>query len=168
MLIMEFSFELIREAGLRVPGMLGSTIGIVGAIILGQAAVTANIVSPIMVVIIAMTGLASFSIPDYRLAFALRLVRFSFLILAASMGLVGVALGLLLVTVLLCNMKSFGVPYLSPLAPKTIPGMDVIVRGPAFRQERRPDELSPQDVTRQPPISRIWTKTSPNEKEDSS
>jgi spore germination protein KA len=166
MLIMEFSFELIREAGLRVPGMLGSTIGIVGAIIVGQAAVSANIVSPIMVVIIAMTGVASFCIPDYRLAFAFRIVRIILLLLAMTMGFVGVAYGLLLLVVLLCNMKSFGVPYLAPIAPRTIAGLDIVIRGPVFRQERRPDELNPQDVVRQPPISRMWTKHSPANKKD--
>ena len=75
-LMMDISFELIREAGVRIPGILGSTIGIVGAIILGQAAVTARIVSPIVVVIIAITGLASFTIPEYRMASAVRLTRF--------------------------------------------------------------------------------------------
>lgn len=156
--IMEASFELIREAGLRIPGLLGSTIGIVGAIILGQAAVAANIVSPIMVVVIAITGLASFAIPDYRFSFAVRLTRFIFLLLAASLGLVGVSFGLLLLIVMLSSMKSVGVPYLAPLGPKTSPGLDVVVRGPVFQQEFRPDQLNTQDPRRQPPISRQWIK----------
>ncbi|MDF2928690.1 spore germination protein [Anaerospora sp.] len=160
-LMMEFSFELIREAGLRVPGLLGSSIGIVGAIILGQAAVAANLVSPIMVVIIAVTGLASFSIPDYRLAFALRITRFAFLLLSAMMGLVGLSFGLLVITVAMCSMKSFGVPYMTPVAPKTISGYDTLVRGPVFRQEIRPDQLNTQDSRRQPAISRKWTKEKP-------
>lgn len=157
-LLMEFSFELIREAGLRIPGMLGNTIGIVGAIILGQAAVTANIVSPIMVVIISLTGLASFAIPDYTLAFSLRIVRFVFLLLGATLGLLGVAFGILGLCTLLCNMKSFGVPYLAPVVPKTEAGLDVVVRGPVFRQEQRPEYLVPRDAVRQPHISRRWWK----------
>lgn len=160
-LMMEFSFELIREAGLRVPGLLGSSIGIVGAIILGQAAVAANLVSPIMVVIIAVTGLASFSIPDYRLALSLRLTRFIFLLLSAMMGLVGFSFGLLVITVAMCSMKSFGVPYMTPVAPKTITGYDTLVRGPVFRQETRPDQLNTQDSRRQPAISRKWTEEKP-------
>jgi spore germination protein KA len=157
-LLMDFSFELIREAGLRVPGLLGSTIGIVGAIILGQAAVAANIVSPIMVVIIAITGLASFAIPDYQLAIAVRIIRFVFLLLAATFGLVGLSFGVLILFTVLCSMKSFGMPYMAPMAPRTQAGLDVIIRGSVFKQERRPDELNTQDGNRQPPISRQWTQ----------
>ena len=163
LLLMEFAFELIREAGLRIPGLLGSTIGIVGAIILGQAAVSANLVSPVTVVVIALTGLASFTIPDYRLAAAGRLLRFVFIALAYMLGLVGVALGLLIVTAVLTNMKSFGVPYMVPIAPKTMAGLDVIIRGPVFRQEMRPDGLNTQDNRRQPHISRQWTINSEEE-----
>ena len=160
-LLMEFSFELIREAGIRVPGVLGSTIGIVGAIILGQAAVSANLVSPIMVVIIAVTGLASFSIPDYRMALALRMLRFVFLVMAATLGLVGMAISLLLSTVMLCNMKSLGMPYLAPLGPKTVANLDLVVRGPVYDQERRPDNLNTKDRYRQPNVSRKWTQEEP-------
>jgi len=156
-LIMELSFELIREASLRVPNILGTTIGIVGAIILGQAAVTANIVSPIIVVIIAITGLASFTIPEYRFAFSIRLIRFGMLILATVAGLLGLSSGVLLLIAILTGMKSFGVPYLSPIAPKSMSGLDVLVRGFAYRQEKRPDFLNTQDSTRQPHISRRWT-----------
>lgn len=80
-LVMEISFELIREAGLRVPSPIGPTIGIVGALVLGQAAVSASIVSPILIIIVAITGIASFAIPDFSFGFHLRLLRFVFLIL---------------------------------------------------------------------------------------
>ena len=160
-LLMELAFELIREGGLRIPGILGSTIGIVGAIILGQAAVTAKIVSPIMVIIIAVTGLASYSIPDYRLGSAFRLLRWVFVFLALSMGLVGIACGFLILTAVLCSMKSFGMPYLAPLAPKTTPGGDIILRKPVHMQQKRPDELNPQDVYRQGTESRPWTEEKP-------
>jgi spore germination protein KA len=157
-LFMEFSFELIREGGLRIPGILGSTIGIVGALILGQTAVAAKIVSPIMVIVIALTGLASYSIPDYRLASAFRLSRFIFVLLAMSMGLVGVACGLLLFIAMLCSVKSFGVPYLAPLAPKAVSGGDVILRSSTYNQRRRPDELNTKDEIRQKASSRFWVK----------
>lgn len=160
-LLMELSFELIREAGLRVPGILGSTIGIVGAIILGQAAVSAKIVSPIMVVIIALTGVASFTIPDYRMSFALRIYRFILLLLAASFGFVGIAFGLVVITGILTSMKSIGVPYLTPLGPRTYAGFDVVARGPVFRQEQRPDELNTKNRTRQPKLSRKWETERP-------
>lgn len=157
-LLMELSFELIREGGLRVPGVLGSTIGIVGALILGQAAVTANIVSPIVVIIIALTGLASFAIPDFQMALAFRILRFAILLLAAILGLVGVASGLLFLVLLLCSMKSFGVPYMVPVAPKVKANLDVVVRGPVYSQEERPDALNTKDRYRQPRISRRWLK----------
>lgn len=157
-MMMEVSFELIREAGVRIPGILGSTIGIVGAIILGQAAVTARIVSPIIVVIIAITGLASFTIPEYRMASAVRIIRFWLLLFAWIMGLVGLAYALLGLTVILCRLKSFGMPYMVPIGPKTIANFDVVLRGPVFRQETRPDALNTKAPQRQPHISRLWKK----------
>ncbi|WP_371377972.1 spore germination protein [Sporomusa aerivorans] len=157
-MMMEVSFELIREAGVRIPGVLGSTIGIVGAIILGQAAVTARIVSPIIVVIIAITGLASFTIPEYRMASAIRIIRFWLLIFSWIMGLVGLAFSLLGLTVLLCRLKSFGMPYMVPIGPRTIANYDVVLRGQVYSQEKRPDELNTKDRQRQPEISRLWKK----------
>ena len=160
-LMMDLSFELIREASVRVPGILGSTIGIVGAIVLGQAAVTARIVSPIVVVIIAITGLASFAIPEYRMASAMRLLRFVLYIAAVFWGLVGLAVALLCLTGLITSMKSFGMPYLAPLAPKTAGDNDVVMRGQVYNQEQRPDELNTVDTRRQPPVSRQWIKEPP-------
>lgn len=159
--LMMGSFELIREGGLRIPGMLGPTIGIVGAIILGQAAVMAKIVSPIMIIVVAVTGLSSFTIPEYRLGVALRLLSYSFLIAGSLFGLVGIACGILLTTAVMSNMKSFGVPYLSPFAPRTNIGHDLIARLPMHEQERRPDELSTKDSTQQAKISRKWTGQDP-------
>ena len=89
---MEISFELIREAGLRVPSPIGPTIGIVGAIIIGQAAVSAGIVSPILIIIVAITGIASFTIPDYSFGFHIRLYRFLFTFLGYIAGSLGIAL----------------------------------------------------------------------------
>jgi spore germination protein KA len=165
-LVMEIAFELIREAGVRIPGILGTTIGIVGAIILGQAAITAHIVSPLVIVIIAITGLASFAIPDYQMAATMRLLRFLFLLFAATMGLMGLATLIIWITVILCSMTSFGMPYLVPFAPKTRAGFDTVVRGPVYSQEKRPDALNTADGNRQPPISRVWKKKQPASKED--
>jgi len=161
MLMMEIVFELIREAGIRIPGILGTTIGIVGAIILGQAAVTAHIVSPIVVVIVAVTGLASYTIPEFRMASAIRLIRFGLLLCAWAMGLVGLAIALLVLIVHLCSIKSFGMPYMSPVSPRSIAGYDVVTRGQVFNQEWRPDELNTKDRRRQPTISRLWKRNTP-------
>lgn len=160
-LLMEFSFELVREGGLRIPGILGSTIGIVGALILGQAAVSAKIVSPIMVIVIALTGLSSYTIPEYRLAAALRLLRFVFILLALAMGLVGIACGFTVLIAIMCSMKSFGVPYMAPIAPRTSSGGDIVLRTTVFNQKFRPDELNPQDNIRNPDNSRSWIDEPP-------
>lgn len=90
-LIMEFSFELIREAGLRVPSPIGPTLGIVGALILGQAAVSANIVSPILIIIVSITSISSFAIPDLSFNFSIRILRFLFIFLGYALGFLGIA-----------------------------------------------------------------------------
>ncbi|MFZ5644030.1 MAG: spore germination protein [Bacillota bacterium] len=158
MLLMEFSFELIREAGLRIPNIIGSTIGIVGALILGQAAVQANLVSPVVVILVAVTGLASFSIPSYSLAFAVRAYRFFYIILGSILGFYGITIGLFIQILLTTNLKSFGVPYLSPAGPRTFSGGDIVSRLPIFMQRRRPDYINPQDDTRAPRDPRGWVK----------
>lgn len=157
-IIMEVSFELIREAGLRVPGLLGATIGIVGALILGQAAVQANIVSPILVIVVAVTGLASFSIPSYSLQFSLRIIRFAYIALGAILGFVGIIFGLFIQMHMLASLKSFGVPYLAPMAPTTRSTGDVVLRKPVFSWEKRPDFLNTKQQEFQPDIARRWIK----------
>ncbi|MDR7865911.1 MAG: spore germination protein [Sporomusaceae bacterium] len=157
-LVMELSLEFVREASSRVPGVLGEATGIVGGIILGQAVVTANLISPVTVVIVAITALASFTIPDYRVGMFIRQSRFVFLVAAAVLGLVGVA-GLIFVGALLtCAVKSFGVPFLAPIAPAADAGRDAVVRGPVNEQELRPDTLNTLDRRRQPSVSRGWAE----------
>lgn len=113
-LIMEFSFELLREAGVRLPGAMGNTIGIVGGLIIGQAAVEANLVSPIIVIVISFTALCSFAIPNEEFATAFRILKFFFIALCAWLGYFGMLLGLLGVLIHLSHLKSFGIPYLMP------------------------------------------------------
>ncbi len=156
-LLMELSFELVREAGVRVPGIIGPTLGIVGTLILGQAAVAASIVSPILIIIVAVTGLSSYAIPNYAASFGFRFMRFFFIFLATTLGFFGISSGLFVLLCLLLNMKSFGVPYLAPVAPKTAPSADIIFRFPAWQQETRPDYQQTLDTRRQPDLSRVWT-----------
>jgi len=157
-LIMEISFELIREAGIRVPGVIGQTLGIIGAVILGQAAVTAGLVSPILIIIVAITGLGSFTVPNFSMAFAIRILRFVFIILGSVAGFYGIAAGLLVVLGMACSMKSFGVPYLSPVAPKTGFNPDIVVRAPIWRHSVRPDFLNPSHRKRAGAAIRGWEK----------
>lgn len=156
-LIMEFSFELIREAGIRVPGAIGSTIGIVGGLILGQAAVTANLVSPIMIIIVAITALGSFAVPSFSMSFSIRIVRFGYIILGATAGFLGIALGITVNALMLAASKSFGVPFLVPFGPVTNGKYsDKLSRHPIWKQEKRPDYLNTKDIKSQPKISREW------------
>lgn len=113
-LLMELSFELLREAGVRLPGAMGNTIGIVGGLIIGQAAVEANLVSPIVVILVSFTALCSFAIPNEEFATAFRLLKFLFILLCAWLGYFGLLVGLLGVLIHLAHLKSFGIPYLTP------------------------------------------------------
>ncbi|MFB5195653.1 spore germination protein [Neobacillus sp. KR4-4] len=112
--IMEITFEVLREAGTRA---VGSALSIVGALILGQAAVDAGFVSAAMVIIVSVTAIASFALPNYNLGIAARSLRFLLLIVASYAGLYGVLAASLIIGMHLCSIRSFGVPYLSPIAP---------------------------------------------------
>ncbi|NLP43959.1 MAG: spore germination protein [Peptococcaceae bacterium] len=160
-LLMELGFELIREAGIRIPGIVGNTLGIIGALILGEAAVSANIVSPVLIIIVALTGLSNFALPNYSLAFGVRILRFCFIFAGAVLGFFGLALAAVLLTLMLVNLKSFGVPFMSIVAPRTKRGKDIVLRWPLWMQEKRPDFLNPLDSQRQPEIARQWTQQDP-------
>ncbi|HEY8345907.1 MAG TPA: spore germination protein, partial [Symbiobacteriaceae bacterium] len=142
--LMEIFFEALREAGARLPRPTGQAVSIVGALVVGQAAVQAGIVSAPKVMIVAATGIASFTIPTYSFGFASRLLRFPLMVLAGSLGLFGLVVGLLAILVHLCSLRSFGVPYLAPLAPFRWDELkDVLVRAPFWVQKTRPSSIRP-------------------------
>lgn len=116
-LLMEITFELLREAGVRLPSAVGSAVSIVGALVLGQAAVEAGIVSNAMVIIVSITAISNFVFPSYDLAISIRLLRFVFILLASLFGLVGITLGLVLLVHHLTTLDSIGVSYLTGIAP---------------------------------------------------
>lgn len=148
-LVIEISMEVLREATIRLPQQVGGALSIVGVLVIGQAAVAAGFASPITVVIIALTTIGSFATPAYNAALALRLLRFPLIILAGIFGLYGVMIGLILIANHLISLKSFGVPYLSPLVPGNFQGMkDLLVRGPLWWMNKRPSFLYPLDTTR--------------------
>jgi len=158
LLLMEISWELIREAGVRVPGVIGQTLGIIGGVILGQAAVAAGLVSPILIIIVAITGLGNFAIPNFGLAFGIRILRFVFILLGAFAGFYGIAAGIFIFGGLACSMKSFGVPYFSPVAPKAKSAPDIILKMPAWMQKERPDFINPLNRARAGKVVRGWTE----------
>ncbi len=156
LILMEISFELIRESGIRVPAPIGATLGIVGALILGDAAVSAHIVSPILIIIVAITGLSSFAIPDFAFSFHLRVYRFLFTLLGFCAGFVGIGAGMLVYINMLCSMKSFGVSFVSPLTSSFSSNMSSLFVKPAWKYEKRPGFIMPKKKYAQPKISKKW------------
>lgn len=159
-LIMEVSFELIREAGVRVPSPLGPTIGIVGALILGQAAVSASIVSPILIIIISITGICSFTVPDFFLGFWVRIYRFIYIIAGYLGGFLGIAFVLFIQFLLLLGNQSFGIPYLSLHLPfgKSARRKSYFL-SPIWKREKRETELNTKRPNAQEHISMTWKDT---------
>lgn len=142
-LLMEFAFELIREAGVRMPGPLGGTIGIVGGLIIGDAAVSANLVSPMTVVVVAVSALCSLAIPNEEFGAPFRLLKFGFILLGGWLGIFGMALGTFLLAGHLAGLTSFGIPYLMPFVGKGILAgyhapKDSVWRPPLRQMRERP------------------------------
>ncbi|MDK2823358.1 MAG: spore germination protein [Clostridia bacterium] len=159
-LAMEVSLELLREASVRLPGAIGSTLGIVGALIVGQAAVEAKLVAPQMVIVVALTAIGSYTLPSFAASIPLRLIRFPLMILGAIFGLYGVMLGWIATLVHMISLKSFGYPYLEPLAPLRISELkDVLIRAPRWQmmtapQFRKPTEKAPGTFLERPYITK--------------
>ncbi len=148
-LIMEIAFELLREASIRLPSSLGPTVGIVGGLVIGQTAIQAGIVSNIMVIIVGITAIATFVVPQYDMALLFRLGRFIAMINAAIFGIIGLIVFILFVLAHLVSLESVGQPYFQPIAPLRIKDLkDVFVRLPLKMQKERPDIAKPLDKTR--------------------
>ena len=146
--LMELSFELIREAGLRVPTPIGPTIGIVGALIVGQAAVQANIISPIIIIVIAISGLSTFVVIDVSMNLAVRLIRFLLIFAAGFLGIYGIAAVFFAGLFYLVSIKSFGFPYLAPMTPHSFSAKDMIIRHVPMKEKFRPGYLKPKDMVK--------------------
>lgn len=158
LLLLELSFELIREAGLRVPAPIGPTIGIVGAIVMGQAAVSAGIVSPILIIVVAITATASFAIPDYSFSFHLRVYRFVFIFLGYLCGFLGISLGFFVYLAMIVNTNSFGVPYTIGISPfEKIKGYKYYLP-PIWKREYRSSFINSKKEQKQDNISLKWKK----------
>lgn len=159
LILMELSFELIKEASVRVPGAVGSTVGIIGGLILGQSAVEANIVSPISIIVVSVAGLGAFAAPTPSMSRSLAFLRFIFIIFGGLGGVLGFVGIYLILIAHLAGYSSFGVPFLSPFAPrdKDSPLEKILVK-PIWKKEKRPENLNTQNPVRQPHISRKWIK----------
>ncbi|MCM3039161.1 spore germination protein [Paenibacillus motobuensis] len=156
--MMEIAFEALREASIRIPKSIGQAVSIIGALIIGTAAVQAGIVSAAMVIIVSLTGIASFIIPHYDLGIAIRVLRFPTMILASLFGLYGIACALIFIYIHLVNLKSFGIPYLSPLTPFIEKDQsDTLIRGP-WTSMRTRSPLTSNNRHRVSKNARGWAK----------
>lgn len=148
-MLMEITIELLRESGARLPKAIGQTIGIVGGLIIGDAAVNAGLTSPIMVIVVALTAIASFVIPTYSAAIGLRTMRFPLMLLAAFLGLYGVMLGFIFINIHLVSIKTFGMNFMAPQAPTVFQDLkDYVIRAPAGKMRKRPVQAYPIDMIR--------------------
>ncbi|MER2060191.1 MAG: spore germination protein [Niallia sp.] len=163
-LLMELTFEILREAGVRMPRSIGSAMSIVGAFVIGTAAVEAGVISAAMVIIVSITAIASFVSPTYDIAIAVRLLRFGFMGLAATFGLFGITVGLIALILHLCSIRSFGIPYMSPLAPFNISDQkDTFIRLPKWKMFTRPRLINQQNIVRQQDSTSAKPKPPKNE-----
>lgn len=148
-LLMEVTIEILREAGIRLPKPIGQTVGIVGGLVIGEAAVTAGLVSPMMVIVVALTAVSSFALPQYGIAIAIRVLRFGMMFSAAFLGLYGIVMFAIGITIHLVKLKSFGVEYTSPFVPYRFRDWkDALVRFPIKTLKNRPEMLKSKDSTR--------------------
>ncbi|MDO4562888.1 MAG: spore germination protein [Clostridia bacterium] len=154
--LMEVALEIIREAGIRIPSSGGLTLSIVGALILGQAAVSASLVSPVLIIIVSLTALGSFATPNYYIGLSGRMLRFLYIALGYFGGFLGIAAGLFIHALVWSGAHSVGIPMVAPYAPKTNRGGAQIMSVPIWRREHRPDWLNTKKSRQQPRVARRW------------
>ncbi|SEL14371.1 spore germination protein [Paenibacillus sp. OK003] len=149
-ILMELTYEILREAGIRIPKTVGQAVSIVGTLVIGQAAVDAGVVSAAMVIIVSITAISSYVIPENGLSISVRILRFVLMILAAAFGFYGILMVLLITVTHLCSLRSFGVSYMSPFAPYIGKDLkDTIFRLPWTRMKTRPLSTGTANETRQ-------------------
>ena len=150
--IMQTTFEILTEAGLRLPRPLGQTIGIVGVLVIGEATVRAGLISAAMVIVVSATAIASYTIPVYDMTQAIRILRFPMIFLAATLGLFGILTGLIIIAIHLVSLRSFGVPFLAGFAPFVRRAQrDIIFRAPWWAMQTRPELVASDNRERQGP-----------------
>ncbi len=138
-LFLEITIELLREAGTRLPTKVGLTVGIVGGIVIGQASVEASLTSNVLIIIVALSALSSFTAPIYRIGNTIRVIRFPFIIAAHLLGLLGIVLTSSLLLARLLRTESLRRPYLFPFYPtRPTDWKDSIIRMPISAMFRRP------------------------------
>lgn len=156
--LMLVMFNLINEAGTRVPGVVGNSLGTVSGLILGQAAVDARLIHPLLIIVVAVSSLGSYAMPDYALGMAFRIGQMLFLGAGCAFGLYGMVLLLLVMLVRLCCLTSLGSPMAAPMAPLRTHNPDILVRCPIWRQRLRTWLGNPQNMERITGRMRRWDR----------
>ncbi|MNZ66328.1 Spore germination protein A1 [compost metagenome] len=155
-LMMELTFDVLREAGVRMPRAIGPAISIVGALVLGQAAVQAGLVSAAMVIVVSFTAICNFVIPAQTMANVIRLLRFLMMLIAGILGLFGIMSFLIVLLIHMAGLHSFGVPYLKPVAPMTPRYLkDIFIRAPHWMMKTRPKIAAAQETQKQSSVPEV-------------
>ncbi|QJD85444.1 spore germination protein [Cohnella herbarum] len=151
-LFMELTIELLREAGMRLPAPIGQSIGIVGGLVIGDAVVRVGLVSYPMIIVVALTAIASFVVPSHEMSNSVRLLRFPVMISAALLGFMGIVFSITLIFVHLCKLESFGTPYFAPVAPLRFKDWkDAVFRFPFWKLNERPIDAHSQKLVEELP-----------------
>ena len=149
-LLMEIILEMLREAAIRLPSPISQTVGVVGGIIIGQAAVEAGLVSNIMIIVVALTAVASFILTNQEMAASVRFIRFPLMLLSAVFGIFGIVIGAMIMIIHLVSLKSLGVAYYSPFSPLILSDLkDTVVRLPTWLLKTRPLSYKTKDLKRE-------------------
>lgn len=156
--LMLVMFNLINEAGTRVPGVVGTSLGTVSGLILGQAAVEARLIHPLLIIVVAASSLGSYALPDYELSLTFRMGQLLMLAAACLAGLYGMVALALIVLTHLCGLTSLGAPYLAPLSPRRPHNPDLLLRLPLWRQRLRTYLANPSDMERVRGAMRGWKR----------
>lgn len=147
-LLMVAVFALINESAIRIPGMMGSSLGLVSTLILGTAAVDAGLVSPLLIIVVALSGLGSYAMPNYPLSFAFRMGQVALLLAAGITGISGLCYAVVMLLCWVAAMESLGQPFLAPGSPRRTHNPDLLLRAPTFRQRLRTYLSNPEEMKR--------------------
>lgn len=165
-LMLEIMFEFLREAGVRMPKTIGQAISIVGALVLGEAVIKAGLIAPAILIVVSVTAISNFMIPAFNMGIAIRILRFVFMSLAATLGYFGIVMGLVAMLLHLSSLRSFGIPYMAPVAPFiNVDQKDALIRMPHWALSKRPRLINQTNRQRGQNESSAQRKPEPREPE---
>lgn len=166
-LIMEITLKFCGKPQIRMPRSIGSAMSIVGAFVIGTAAVEAGLISAMMVIVVSITAITSFVPPSYEMAISVRMIRFVFMALAAVFGMFGIVVGLIVFILHLCSLRSFGIPYMAPIAPFNVTSQkDTLIVSPIWKMTNRPRLIGQKNPVKQQEEALVKPAPPENEKDE--